>query len=77
MLCIVQSVTIGSVCILHKHELEDDNIKVIQKLLCCSGLILPKQNDAKKLKMIGTLPNRYSSESTQQDLSNEYQHDRI
>ena len=32
---------------------------------------------ARKLRMIETLANGYSSESTQQKLSNEYQHDRV
>ena len=36
---------------------------------------MPTQNDAKNLKM--TLANGYSSESTHQELSNEYQHDRV
>ena len=31
----------------------------------------------KKLKMTETLANGYSSESTQQELSNEHQHDRV
>ena len=35
------------------------------------------QNDAKTWKMTETLPNGYSSESAQQELSNEYQHDRV
>ena len=46
--------------------------------LCCGWLILPIQNDAKDLKMSGN-PGIYgfSSESTQRELSNEYQHDRV
>ena len=35
------------------------------------------QNDAKTLKMTETLANGYSSESTQRELSNEYQRDRV
>ena len=36
------------------------------------------QSDAKKLlKMAENLEHGYSSESTQQELSNEYQHDRV
>ena len=35
------------------------------------------QNDAKNLKMTETLANGYSSESTQRELSNEYQDDRV
>ena len=31
----------------------------------------------KKLKMTETLANEYSSDMTQQELSNEYQHDRV
>ena len=39
---------------------------------------LPLQNDAKKLKkMTETLARVYSSESTQRELSIEYQHDRV
>ena len=34
-------------------------------------------NDAKNLKIPETLPNGYSSESTQQELSNEYQRDKV
>ena len=34
-------------------------------------------NDAKKLKMTETLANGYSSESTQRELFNEYQYDRV
>ena len=45
MLCIVQSVTFEIVCTLHKHELEDDNINVMQNVAV--GLIWPIQNDAK------------------------------
>ena len=37
----------------------------------------PKQNDAQILKMIETLANGYSFESTQWELSNEYQYDRV
>ena len=37
-----------------------------------------RQNDAKKTKKITeTLANGYSFESTQRELSNEYQHDRV
>ena len=36
-----------------------------------------KQNDRKKLEMSETLANGYSSESTQCELSSEYQHDRV
>ena len=39
-------------------------------------LILPIQNDAKNV-FIETLANRYSSESTQREISNEYQDDRV
>ena len=39
--------------------------------------ILPIENDAKKLKTTETLAHGYSSESTQQELNNEYQHDRV
>ena len=40
--------------------------------------ILAKQNDAKNLKkMTETLTHGYSSESTQGELSNEYQHDMV
>ena len=35
------------------------------------------QNKMMQKKMIKTLANEYSSESTQQELSNEYQHDRV
>ena len=40
---------------------------------------LANQNDAKKTtgKIIETLANGYLSESTQRELSNEYQHDRV
>ena len=38
---------------------------------------MPIQNDAKSWKMTETLANRYSSESTQRELSNEYKHERI
>ena len=37
----------------------------------------PIQNDAKTLKMTETLAYGYPSESTEQELSNEYQHDRV
>ena len=37
----------------------------------------PIQHDAKTWKMTETLAHGYSSESTQRDLSNEYQHDRV
>ena len=40
-------------------------------------IMLLIQNHAKKLKMAETLANGYSSESTQRELSNEYQHDRV
>ena len=40
-------------------------------------LTCPIQNDAKNLRMTETLVHGYSSESTQQELSNEYQYDRI
>ena len=39
-------------------------------------LIWPMQNNAKILKMTKTLAHGYSSESSQRELSNEYQHDR-
>ena len=39
--------------------------------------MLTIQNDAKNLKMAETLAYGYSPESSQQELSNEYQHDRI
>ena len=35
------------------------------------------QNDAKKMKMTESLANWYSSERSRQELSNEYQHDRV
>ena len=44
-------------------------------LICCWWLILPIQNDAKKLKMTETLARGYSSESTQWEHFNENQHD--
>ena len=47
------------------------------KTLCCWWIIWPIQNDAKKLKMTKTLTNGYSSKSTQRELSNKYQHDRV
>ena len=37
--------------------------------------IFTVQNGAKKLKITGTLACGYSSEGTQRELSNEYQHD--
>ena len=40
--------------------------------LCCWWLIWPKQNDAKK-----NMAHGYSAESTQQELSYEYQHDSV
>ena len=40
-------------------------------------LIWPIQNDAKTSKITETLANGYSSESTRQELSNEYQHDKV
>ena len=43
--------------------------------LCCYWLIWPIQNDAKNAeKMTETLAHEYSSESSQRELSNEYQH---
>ena len=45
--------------------------------LCYCWLIWPIQNDAKPLKMTETLVYGYSSKSTQRELSNEYQHDRV
>ena len=36
-----------------------------------------RKNDAKKLKMTETLEYEYSSEKTQWELSNEYQHDKV
>ena len=42
---------------------------------CCWLLIWPLQK--KNRKMIETLANGYSSESTPQELTNEYQHDRV
>ena len=39
--------------------------------------ILPMQNDAKIWKIAETLTYGYSSESTQWELSDEYQHDRV
>ena len=46
--------------------------------LCCWWLIWPIQNDAKKLRNDWN-PGKwvYSSERTQWELSNEYQHDRV
>ena len=44
---------------------------------CCWWLILPIQSYAKKLKMTETLAHGYTSENTQRELSNEYQHDRV
>ena len=41
------------------------------------AIIWPIQKDAKNLKMNETLANGYSSESAQQELSNEYQLDRV
>ena len=38
---------------------------------------MPKQNEAKNLKITKTLANGYSSESPQGELSNEYQNDRF
>ena len=38
---------------------------------------MPIQNDAKRLKMTGTLDHGYSYESAQRELSNENQHDRV
>ena len=40
-------------------------------------VIWPIQKDAKTLKMTETLAHGYSSESTQQELSNKYQHDMV
>ena len=48
-----------------------------EKPLCCWWLIWLIQNDAKTWKMTETLTYWYSSESTPQELSNEYQHDRV
>ena len=45
--------------------------------LCCWLLIWPVQNDTKTWKMTETLAHEYSSDSTQWELSNEYQHDRV
>ena len=47
------------------------------KPVCCSWLILPIQNGAKKLKMTETLAYGFSSESNQQELSSEYEHDMV
>ena len=59
------------------------NIKTLWRVLycyfyplCCWLLIWPIHNYAKKWKMTETLVNGYPSESTQRELSNEYQHDR-
>ena len=41
------------------------------------GLFYQYKMMQKTLKMTETLANWYSSESTQQELSNEYQHDRV
>ena len=38
---------------------------------------LPIQNDANNLKMLETLEHGFLSERTLQELSNEYQHDRV
>ena len=45
--------------------------------LCCWWLSWPILNDAKKLKMTETMTNGCLSESTQRELSNEYQYDRV
>ena len=50
---------------------------LLYQLLCCRWLSWPVQNEAKKLKMAKTLAHGYSSERTKQELSNEYQHDRV
>ena len=52
-----------------------DRIYILTLIYCCWWLIWSIQNDAKKLKNYETLEHRYSSESTQQELSNECQHD--
>ena len=43
----------------------------------CWWLIWPIQNDAKNLIKNETLAHGYSCKSTQQDLSNEYNHARV
>ena len=60
-----------------KSIIEPDNMQYLQELLCCWWLIWPIQKDAKTPKITETLANWYSSESTQQELSNEYQEDRV
>ena len=58
-----------------------NNVRTVSSQpLGCRWLIWPIQNNAKnqqKLKMIEILADGYSSENTQQELSNEYQHDRV
>ena len=46
-------------------------------LMLLKWLIWPLHDDAKAWKMIETLTHGYSSESTQRELSNEYQHERV
>ena len=41
------------------------------------AIIWPLRNDAKSSEMKETLAHGYSSESTQQELSSQYQHDRV
>ena len=54
------------------------NCQVFGQPLCFWWLIWPIQNDAKNLKkIIETLADGYSSDSTQRELSSEYQHDRV
>ena len=59
------------------HCLTSSNYSWHLKTNAAGGLIWPIQNDVKTCKMIETLAHGYSSESTQREPFNEYQHDRF
>ena len=63
--------------ILNIIEHQTKNFHQVQLLTIMLWLIRPLQNDALSSKMNETLANGYPSESTQRELSNEYQHNRV
>ena len=60
-----------------RHYHQNNLSCVFIEPLCCWRLTLPLHNDAKRWKPCWNPVMWYSSESTQWELSNEYQHDRV
>ena len=72
---LVQELNVGAVCYHVASVYKWDSMPSLTLMLLVTNLA--NKNYAKKLKMTETLAHGYSLESTQRELSNGYQHNRV